>query len=48
MDESEEPSGELIVAGGDPTIEFQLLEEALDKVALFVLPPVTWLRFQCV
>ncbi|MFZ6763341.1 Eco57I restriction-modification methylase domain-containing protein [Pseudoroseomonas sp. WGS1072] len=40
MDHAEEAVGQLIVAGGDGTVDLQVAEHALDAVTLFVEDPV--------
>ena len=40
MDHAEKAVGQLVVAGGDGPIEFQMSEHALDAVALLVERPV--------
>lgn len=40
MDHSEEAAGQLVVAGGDGTVDLEVAEHALDAVALFVERPV--------
>lgn len=40
MDEGEESSGELVIAGGDSAKELKFLKETLHQMALLVLAPV--------
>jgi len=40
MDHAEEAVGQLIVTGGDGTVDLQVAEHALDAVTLFVEHPV--------
>lgn len=40
MDHTEEAIGQLVVAGGDGPIDFEMAEHALDPVALLVECPV--------
>jgi hypothetical protein len=40
MDHAEEAFGELVVAGGDGSVDFQAAEEALDVIAFLVERPV--------
>lgn len=36
MDHAEEAAGQLVIAGGDSAVDFEMAEHALDAVALFV------------
>nr|WP_197277449.1 hypothetical protein [Sphingomonas profundi] len=36
MDHAEEAAGELVIAGGDGAVDFEVAEHALDAVALLV------------
>lgn len=40
VDYAEEAAGELVIAGGDGPIDFEVTEHALDAVALLVERPV--------
>jgi hypothetical protein len=40
MDHSKEAIGQLVIAGGDGTVNLEVAEHALDAVALFVERPV--------
>lgn len=40
MNHAEEAIGQLVVAGGDGTVDFQVAERPLDTVALLVQRPV--------
>jgi len=42
MDHVEEAVGQLIVTGGDGTVDLQVAEHALDAVTLFVEHPVVF------
>jgi hypothetical protein len=42
MDHSEEGVGQLVVSGGYGAVDFELSEQALDAIALFVERPVVF------
>ena len=46
VNKSEERSIQLVIPCGDPAKPFELLEEALNQMALFIEPPIyrPWIR----